>query len=398
MTQSATILQVVSTFDAGPMRPALLKHLAGSGIAEFGFTSREEMTSYMVAPSSNTELVAGTVVIVRVEDWLRAGMNPSPGNSLDSLARKELQARVRDFVNEISVLALRGQPVWFLACPSSGWFAEQNKFSALCRTYTNLLAARVRNVPGVNTLNWPAVLTGVESDDRRADEANNIPLTQEAFDRLAEFVSAQVTRTLSHADAVATHSGSAGSPELAAYLAGLCVEVEVRPASERDRTSVDRIIRTAASFSLTGERSDISDAEIAAMVESGSCLLVNVCDRMDNHGPSGVVSYRRNHGAFEIEAMSLSCTVLGKQVEYALLSALAQLAGKSSCSTILFKYKPSGRNQTMLAFLKAVADPDEGTAFSLPIDMAQNKIAAQAVNPAGWTLRLMESKQDSASV
>jgi hypothetical protein len=393
MTQSGVTLQVLSTFNAEPMEAALQRLLSNSGIAqEIGFTDRREMSGYMVAPAWNTEQIAGTVVIVRVEDWLRDGRNAAAGNSGNLWARKELQARVKDFANEISLLAYRGKPVWFMACPSAGWFAEQNNLQVLCRTYTNLLAARVKNLSQVTSLNWPAALSDAGFDDHPADELQKVPFTQVAFDRLAEFVSGQVTRTVAQTGSIPTSSTTTGSPELAAYLLGLRVAVEMKPASESERGAVDRILRTAASFSLTGERPNISDAEVTAIVDSGHCMLVHVTDRLNHHGPSGVVVYRQSDSALIVEAMSLSCTVLGKQVEYALLSALKQLAAERFCSKLLFQYKQSGRNQTILTFLESVADPDRGTDFVLPVDSVSQRISAKAVNPGAWTLSLGEIK------
>lgn len=381
-------LQIVSTFGAGPIETPLRQALASAGVnANIGFTSAADMSAYMFNPPPDSENIAGTIVLVRAEDWLREGF--LTGKSADAWAREELKARLRDFASELGILIYRGTPVWFMACPSSGWISEEHKIAPLCRTYTNLLAARVSNSSQAVTLNWPQGLTG---DDRNADRANHVPFTQDCFDQLGAFIGSEVSRTL------ATKSGSAeppsaASPELAAYLAGLQVRIELGLARESDRHHVDRIIRTAASFSLTGEQPNISDAEINAAIASQNCLLVSVTDRLAEHGPSGVVFSKKENNLLIVEWMSLTCPVLGKQVEHALIAAMAKLVGENDCSKLIFQYRSSARNQPILRFLESVADRESESRFALAVVEAEARINAAAVNPAAWTLTMSNLQQ-----
>jgi FkbH-like protein len=180
---------------------------------------------------------------------------------------------------------------------------------------------------------------------------------------------------------------SVGPPvELAAYLAGLHVRVQISPATRDDRNSMDHLLRDAAGFSLTGENRDLQDADLDGLLDSRECLLVRVADRLADYGPSGLVAFRQAEGGLVIDAMTLSCTVLGKQVEYALVSALAQIARARRASKLLFGYRASGRNQPMLAFLESVADRESATRYVLPLDVASERIAAAAVSFETWAV------------
>src|SRR5215469_8213243 len=378
---NGTDVQVLSTFDAGRIEAPLRRALGNAGInGEIGFTARQQMKDYMLTPSAETEHIAGTVVLVRVEDWLRDHCSPE-GHPGDAWAREELKGRVREFASEISILAYRGKPVWFVACPSAGWIAEQHKVTSLCRTYTNLLAARAGNVVQIASITWPA---GVSGNDNAADQRDNIPFTQEVFDRLGEVLAAEVARTLT-ADSGASEAASGKSPELAAYLAGLQVRVELAPADASARTHVDKIIRTAASFSLTGEQPNILDAEVDAVIASGNCALVSVADRLAEHGPSGVIVCRQSSGDLVLDWMSLSCTVLGKQVEYALAEALAKMASDRGCSQLRFEYRQSERNQPTHKFLQSITDAGQDNGYVLPVSEVDARISAAAINPGAWT-------------
>jgi hypothetical protein len=383
--ESGNILQVLASFNAERIRVPLRRAVSAAGIAEeVGFTPSARMSEYMLAPAAETEHVVGTVVILRVEDWLRDA-GESGGTATEAWARQEVQRRLKEFVNELAVLSYRGSWVWFMACPSRGWFCEHAKLTALCRTFTNLLAARVRNISQVRSLNWPTSAWASEFDDCQKDEAVNIPFTQEGFDRLGDFIAGEVARTLAQNSGL-LGSSSAGSPELAAYLAGLKVQIELAPADPEGRQHVDRILRSAASFSLTGEKPHITDAEVDALVESERCILVSVADRLADHGPSGVIVYEWNDNALIVHEWSLSCTVLGKQVEYAFLSALAQMASERRCSTLIFEYRPAPRNQPMLSFLQSVTNRESETRYVLPVEMAESRIKSTAINPGAWSV------------
>src|SRR5262249_13641811 len=141
------ILQIASTFTSRPLAKTLQNYLTGAGVADaLEFIEYGKVAEYLLAPSSDEEHSLGSLILVRLEDWLRSELkNATPGDSgVSSIARQKLTAQVDEFVKQIKTLAQRGRPVWLLACPSNGWIAESHQLSALCRTYTNLLLARVR--------------------------------------------------------------------------------------------------------------------------------------------------------------------------------------------------------------------------------------------------------------
>jgi hypothetical protein len=395
--ETGLVVQVLSTFVANPIGGSLQAALARAGIAEnVGFTPQSKTREYMLAPASDTERILGTVVLLCAEDWLRD--SPMSVKTVgDAWVRQELQTRMREFINEITILSYRGKPVWFLACPSTGSTAERDSWTSLCRTYTSLLVARVQNVPQVTTLNWPITLSPDSLAAQPADQSEKMPFTPDVFDRLGEFVAGQITRTLATENTLGPHTVTKRSPELAAYLAGLRVEVVLAPADSCGRDHVDRIIRTAASFSLTGEKPNLSDAEIDALLESKICMLVSVSDKLANHGPSGVVAGGYGGDTLIVHSMSLSCTVLGKQVEFAVLSGLCELASEHHCSELLFEYTPAGRNQPMLSFLQLVADQKSDTHYVLTLEQANTRINAAAVNSEAWKVTVVGVSETTRS-
>ncbi len=394
-TGSTLVLHLISTFNCTPIEAQLQQALADAGKADsVQITPSSQFSDYMLDPGEDAEELLGALVAVRAEDWLRDHSESFAGKSPDAVARQLLRQHIDEFFAQVSVLALRGSPVWLLVCPVTGWIADQYKLATLCRTMTNLFSARARNLSLISVLNWPSSLTVPAATDLDADRTRQIPFTQHAFDELAASVAAQLVSILAEKEPNETPLAATRSPELAAFLAGLNVQVELAPAGPRDRAHLDRILRTAATFSLAGERPTISDLEVDTILESGHCYLVAVADRLSEHGASGLILATPSDSTLLVTAMSLTCPVLGKQVEYALLSALAQLAATRNLSEVAFEFRASGRNQSTLAFLKSLAEPGPDTRYTVAANDVEDRIQHVAVAPFAWRLNVVAAKSE----
>jgi hypothetical protein len=378
-------LQVASTFTCTPLEPPLVRALEDAGITGgvegFQFA---QMSEYMLSANSKNGIL-GIVVLLRLEDWLREQLKSADyAPARDAWVRQEFRPRVEEFVSQFAILSRLGRQLWLLPCPSIGWISEQHKLAGLCRTFTNLVMARVRGLPGVTLLTWPAALPE-NLVDREADRLHQTPYTAEGFRQLGEWLGDQIARTLSREEPAV--ADSCRSPELAAYLAALQVRVELKSAGPEDRTHVDHMLRSIASFSLTGEQPTITESEVDARLGAADWILISVADRIQNYGASGLVAFRVVEGAMVIDSMAISCTVLGKQVEYAVVSDLARIAAARQCGTLVFEYRPSGRNQPMQAFLQQIAGQESAGRFVLAAGEVESRIATIATNPGAWSLQ-----------
>jgi hypothetical protein len=395
------ILQIASTFTAAPISASLERTLVETGVVDgLGFVAYSRVSEYMLTPPADWSQIAGTLVLVRVEDWVRDLLKSTPPATGASAAREEVRRTLRvsvdAFVNQLSSLAERGKQVWFLACPSNGWISERHKIGVLCRTYTNLLTTCAEELSGVTTLPCPPAWFAEDWNDRGADRLGQLPFTQETFDRLGAFAGGQIAGTLRGGASDLGCGVFENSPALAAYLESLRVQVQLTTADQSHRSQVDRFLRTAAAFTLTGEKRDISEAEIDALLESESCLLVNVSDRFSDHGPSGLVTFRQEGNSLVVRAMALSCAVLAKQVEHAVLAALIKIAAGRSCRQLEFQYRASERNQPMLGFLMAVAGNATDGKYVLPLDAAEARLNAAAVSAGAWTVEISRDLENSS--
>ena len=391
-------IQIASSFTSKPIEAALQRTLANSGVPDrLRFAMYAPMNQVLLAPDAQ---IAGTFVLLRLEDWLREALKseavPSPAASTIAV-REILRARTDEFVQQISILSQNGKPVWFLPCPSLGWISGKHKLETVCQTYTNLLVARIRSLAQVTTLPWPTSLSQSEFQDHSADRLGQIPFTQEAFDKLGELLGQQLTKSTTRAQ-TASASPQDGSTQLSAYLKGLQVAVCLAPALAGDRANIDRLVRNAATFSLTGEQRDLTEANIDAYLASGNCLLVSVSDRLADYGVTALVAFRAEaeKKALSIHAFAVSCSVSGKQVEYAIVSALTEFAAEHKLTTLIFEYRPSERNQEVLTFLQSLADAGPGTTYLLPVSAFKARVQTAAAAPGAWTVRFERKASERA--
>ncbi len=388
-------LPITSTFTATPLQIPFLAEITKNGIAVSSpFYLYGQMDDFMLRSLFYCPEATGAVVLLRLEDWLREDLKSSQVHpDLVSYAKHKLVSRSADFLAAVSALTATVPQVWIVVCPSNGWISAKYDLRQLFRTHGNVLAARLRQLP-VTVLNCPPFLLNGECDDHFTDRLGQMPYTQTAFDHLGEFLAGEIKRTLRRTDSTPRPMASDSTP-FATYLAGLNVQVKLARLEGQDFTHVERMLRTIAGFSLTGEKPFLGDEEVGRMLSNGDCLLVSVSDRLADYGPTGFVLFREVKQQMIVDAMALSCVVLGKQAEFAVLSALSHYAVAHGLLSINFRFAAADRNQPMQEFLESVANNEPGIGYVVDVSDVESRINKSAVKPGAWTVDLLSSFDDS---
>src|SRR5664279_161086 len=122
-------LQVASTFACKPIEVTLQRLLVDAGVAGgVSFARFTQLSEYLLAAVPGSNDVLGTLVLLRLEDWLRERLESIPYDvANDSWIRLDFRSRIEEFVTQITILSGLGKPVWLLACPSNGWISEQHR-------------------------------------------------------------------------------------------------------------------------------------------------------------------------------------------------------------------------------------------------------------------------------
>jgi FkbH-like protein len=186
-----------------------------------------------------------------------------------------------------------------------------------------------------------------------------------------------------------TYRGSVGSLE--DFLRGLGLRVDVALVDEDSMARVVQLLAKTNQFNLTTRHHD--EATIRRQVASAAWQVytLRVADRFGDFGLTGVAIVEPEAGAWHVESFLLSCRVIGKSVETALLARIAEDARAAGASTLSAEFIDSGRNQVASTFLSqhGFAVGDEGRwlrALDVPGPEWPTWIAPAARHPTGAAL------------
>lgn len=137
----------------------------------------------------------------------------------------------------------------------------------------------------------------------------------------------------------------ASACDIDAYLRSLDMTLSVRPFDDIGRKRIVQLIAKSNQYNLTTRR--YSEAEIRDIEADPDCftLQARLTDRFGDNGMISVVICRRSGRRWTIDTWLMSCRVLGRRVEHALLSELISHARRLGISDIIGEYRPTERNK-----------------------------------------------------
>ncbi len=142
-------------------------------------------------------------------------------------------------------------------------------------------------------------------------------------------------------------SQTATSPE--EFLASLGMVATIGRVGPETLPRVAQLLAKTNQFNLTTRRH--SAAQISEMIEKGAVVLwLRLADRFGDHGLVGVAIARPAHEQWEIDTFLLSCRVIGRGVETALLAQLSAVVQTQGGKDLLGEYCPSAKNGIVAGF------------------------------------------------
>ena len=128
------------------------------------------------------------------------------------------------------------------------------------------------------------------------------------------------------------------------YLRSLDMVISFAPFDERGRARITQLINKSNQFNLTTRR--YSEAEVAALSTDPSVttMQVRLMDKFGDNGMISTVICRDRGSEREIDTWLMSCRVLGRRVEEAVLAALVRGARARGIARLIGVYRPTGRN------------------------------------------------------
>jgi FkbH-like protein len=169
----------------------------------------------------------------------------------------------------------------------------------------------------------------------------------------------QRTRQYQESRSREAYRGSVSSLE--DFLRGLGLRVDIGLVGEDTMGRVVQLLAKTNQFNLTTRRHD--ETTIRRRVGAGAWRVytMRVADRFGDFGLTGIAIVATGSGVWHVDSFLMSCRVIGKSVETALLARIAADARAAGAAVLSAEFLDSGRNQVASTFLArhgftAVAD------------------------------------------
>ena len=146
------------------------------------------------------------------------------------------------------------------------------------------------------------------------------------------------------------------SMSLRDFIDGLQVRVTIAEATENQIERISQLTFRTNQFNVTTVRR--SENDVRRLLDRGdvSCLAVSVTDRFGDYGLVGVVAFERRDDRMTVDTFLLSCRVLGRGVEHAMLADLARRAVREGKHFVELVFRESGKNAPAREFLGSLGD------------------------------------------
>jgi FkbH-like protein len=145
------------------------------------------------------------------------------------------------------------------------------------------------------------------------------------------------------------YRGSVGSVE--DFLRGLGLRVEIAPVDDESMARVVQLLAKTNQFNLTTRRHDEPTIRRRTAAGEWRVYTMRVTDRFGDFGLTGIAIVEPGGSSWHIESFLMSCRVIGKSVETALLARIAEDARAAGATSLTAEFVDSGRNQVASTFL-----------------------------------------------
>ena len=145
------------------------------------------------------------------------------------------------------------------------------------------------------------------------------------------------------------YRSSAGTVE--DFLRGLDLRVRIDQVNDETMGRVVQLLAKTNQFNLTTRRHDEATVRRQVAAQAWRVYTMHVADRFGDFGLTGLAIAACEPEVWHLDSFLLSCRVIGKSVETALLAHIAADARAHGATGLSAEFIDSGRNQVAAAFL-----------------------------------------------
>jgi FkbH-like protein len=174
-----------------------------------------------------------------------------------------------------------------------------------------------------------------------------------AFDRFV-VTNEDTRRTQMYRENAARQSLEVSTADIGDFIASLQLGIDIEPPKDVEWARLAQLTQRTNQFNFTTVR--LTEQEMQASQAAGSVVLgVNVRDRFGDYGLVGLIIATGRDATLVVDELLLSCRVLGRGVEHAMLRRLGELASERQLANVDLQFIKTKKNEPALAFAETVA-------------------------------------------
>ncbi len=136
------------------------------------------------------------------------------------------------------------------------------------------------------------------------------------------------------------------------YLASLDMKAEIAPFREIYYDRIAQLTNKTNQFNLTTKRMTLADIRQIAKSEEHIALYGRLTDKFGDNGLVSVVVGEKRGKEIHLILWLMSCRVLGRGMEQAMLDAVVENAAKAGMKTVVGYYFPTAKNKMVADFYR----------------------------------------------
>jgi len=141
------------------------------------------------------------------------------------------------------------------------------------------------------------------------------------------------------------------------FLASLGIVCTFASATQAPMSRAVQLLAKTNQFNVTTRRHSAAEVEEFASAQGGQAVVVRVRDRFGDAGVVGLALARNEGDTCRIDSFLLSCRVIGRGIETALLAQIAEGAVRHGATRLVGEFIPTKKNTVCASFY-----PDHGFA------------------------------------
>jgi FkbH-like protein len=209
-------------------------------------------------------------------------------------------------------------------------------------------------------------------------------------------------RTSMYRENAARQELEESATDIVEFIASLGVIIDIGPPENEEWPRIAQLTQRTNQFNFTTVRRTESD--LRALPTAGSIVLrVKVRDRFGDYGLVGLVVADAAVDALVVDTLLLSCRVLGRGVEHAILRMLGEIASARALPFVFLPFVYTPKNEPAYAFAESIASSfrtEEGdrVLYRIPVVEASSMAHRPGHDPAAVIeARKSEENKNSTS-